>query len=83
MQEPTPYTNQDKDLHGRNLLGVLTYLSHTWSLHCSATKLKCAEFKSPFMVVSRTKIYQNIVVGVAPLFIDVACPSFFFTHLKC
>jgi hypothetical protein len=28
-------------------LGIHTYLPHTWSLHCYATQLKCAEFKLP------------------------------------
>ena len=51
MQEPTPSTIQDKNWHGKDLLGILTYLRNTCSLHSWAKKLKCVEFKSPIVVV--------------------------------
>ena len=59
MQELTLLPNHDKNMHGGTYLAVLTCLPHTWSLHCWATKLKCVEFKSPFVAVSsprRTKV---------------------------
>jgi hypothetical protein len=59
------------------LLRMLTYLPHTWSLHCWATKLKCVEIKLPFIAVLSPKFYQSVVVDVAHMFVGIICPSFF------
>jgi hypothetical protein len=78
MQEPTPSPNQDKNWFERNLLGVLTYLPHTWSLHCWATQLQVCRVQVPFHNRSLTKDYHGVVVDVALMFLGVACSSFFF-----
>jgi hypothetical protein len=56
MQELTQSLNQDKNWYERGLLGILTYLPHTWSLHCWATQLKCVEFKLPVILIPSTRI---------------------------
>jgi hypothetical protein len=56
IQELTPSPNPDKIWHERNLLGILTYLLHTWSLHCWATQLKCMKFKLPFIIIPSPRI---------------------------
>jgi hypothetical protein len=53
--------------------GILTYLPHTWSLHCYATQLKCEAFELP-SGCSLTKNYLDIAVGVALVFLGIAYP---------
>ena len=65
------------ELAQENLLGVLTYLLHTWSLHCWATKLQVCGVQVSFRSHSLAKMYQDIVVGVALMFIGITCPLFF------
>jgi hypothetical protein len=55
---------------------MLTYLPHTWSLHCWATKLKCVEIKLPFVVILSLKTYQSVVVDIAHMFLGIIYPSF-------
>ena len=65
---------QDKIwIEKRTYFGVLTYLPQTWSLQ----NFKCMEFRSPSVVVSSIRTYRSVVVGVAHMFVGVACPSFF------
>jgi hypothetical protein len=52
----TPSPNQDRIWHERSLLGILTYLTHTWSLHCWAIQLKCVEFKLAFIIFPQQEL---------------------------
>ena len=64
------------ELAQENLLGVLTYLLHTWSLHCWATKLQVRGVQAPFRSCSLAKTYQYVEVDVAPMLVGITCPSF-------
>ena len=82
MQILIPSPNQTTYQYERNLLGTLTYLPHTWSLHCQATKLKCVEFKSLFVFVHSSrhiKMLQSVLLSCLQVsFVR----RFFDLHLK-
>ena len=65
------------ELAQENLLGVLTYLLHTWSLHCWATKLQVCGVQVSFCSRSFVKTHRGVVVDVALMFIGITYPSFF------
>jgi hypothetical protein len=77
MQEPTSYPNQDKNWYEKNLFGVITYLPHTWSLHCWEMQLQVWRVEVPFRNRFLTKNYHSVIVDVALMFLEVACPTFF------
>ena len=67
---------QDKNWHGRKL---------TWGTHIPPPYLEFALLGNKTQVCgvqvffhgrSYTKMYQGVVIGAAPMFIGVSCPSF-------
>jgi hypothetical protein len=77
MEEPTPFPNQDKIWHKKEL---------TWDSYIPPPHLEFAllsnttqvcEVQASLHNLSITKNYHGVVVGVALMFLGVTCPSFF------